>query len=159
MEDKYTERPSRWVTASANGALYARPRDRRNTVARILVAFGAVGWFATAVLHLKDYPKDTAKLSALSTPLQAAVRTIFLMVGWDWIVIAIVALLAAFTQTTLRKVLVLLCGVAGFVQASLALTLMGVFLGTELMFPAAVLLIIGGLLLPSGGAPCSPSKR
>jgi hypothetical protein len=158
MEDKYSERPSHWVSPSANGALYARQTDRRNTVARILVAFGAVGWFATAVLHLKDYPKDTAKLSALSTPLQAAVRTIFLMVGWDWIVIAIIALLAAFTQTTLRRVLVLFCGVAGFVQAALALAVMGVFLGTELMFPAAVLLILGGLLLRSGGTPCPPSN-
>jgi hypothetical protein len=117
--------------------------SRRNTVARILVASGAAGWFATAALHLKDYPKDTAKLSA---PLQAAFRTIFLMVGWDWIVVAVVALLAAFTATTLRKVLVLFCGVAGLVQAALALALMGVFLGTELMFPAAALLIAGGLL-------------
>ena len=124
----------------------------RNTVARVLVALGAIGWFATAVFHLKDYPKDTAKLSALSIPLQAGFRTIFLMVGWDWIVVAVVALLAAFTETTLRKVLVLFCGVAGLVQAALALALMGVFLGTELMFPAAILLIVGGLLFRSGVA-------
>jgi hypothetical protein len=129
----------------------------RNTVARILVALGAVGWFATAVLHLRDYPKDTAKLSALSAPLQAEFRTIFLMVGWDWIVVAVVALLAAFTETTLRKVLVLFCGVAGLIQAVLALALMGVFLGTELMCPAAILLIVGGLLFRGGVAQCSPS--
>jgi len=110
---------------------------------------GASGWFATAALHLKDYHKDTAKLGALSAPLQAGFSTIFLMVGWDWIVVAVVALLAAFTETTLRKVLVLICGVAGFVQAALALALMGVFLGTELMFPAAILLIAGGLLFRS----------
>jgi len=123
----------------------------RNTVARILVALGAIGWFATAVFHLKDYPKDTAKLSALSPPLlQAGFRTIFLMVGWDWIVVAVVALVAAFTETTLRKVLVLFCGAAGLVQAALALALMGVFLGTELMFPGAILLIVGGLLFRSG---------
>jgi hypothetical protein len=130
----------------------------RSTVARILVALGAIGWFATAVLHLKDYPKDTAKLSSLSAGLQAGFRTIFLMVGWDWIVVAVVALLAAFTETTLRKVLVLFCGVAGLVQAALALTLMGVFLGTELMFPAAILLIVGGLLFRSGGT-LSPSSK
>ena len=124
----------------------------RSTVARILVALGAIGWFATAVLHLKDYPEDTAKLSSLSAGLQAGFRTIFLMVGWDWIVVAVVALLAAFTETPLRKVLVLFCGVAGLVQAALALTLMGVFLGTELMFPAAILLIVGGLLFRGGVA-------
>ena len=118
----------------------------RNTVARIMVALGAIGWFATAVFHLKDYPEDTAKLGALSAGLQGGFRTIFLMVGWDWIVVAVVELFAAFTETTLRKVLVLFCGVAGLVQAVLALALMGVFLGTELMFPAAILLIAGGLL-------------
>ena len=124
----------------------------RNTVARILVALGAIGWFAIAVLHLRDYPEDTARVSVLSAPLQAEFRTIFLMVGWDWIVVAVVALLAAFTQTTLRKVLVLFCGVAGLLQAALALALMGVFLGTELMFPAAILLIVGGLLFRGGVA-------
>jgi hypothetical protein len=131
----------------------------RNTVARILVASGATGWFATAVFHLKDYPKDTAKLGALSAPLQGGFRTIFLMVGWDWIVVAVVALLAAFTETTLRKGLVLFCGVAGLVQAALALALMGVFLGTELMFPAAILLIVGGLLFRSGVARYPASEQ
>jgi hypothetical protein len=131
----------------------------RNTVARILVALGAIGWFATAVLHLKDYPKDAAKLSVLSAPLQGEFRTIFLMVGWDWIVVAIVALLAAFTETTLRKVLVLFCGVAGLVQAVLALALMGVFLGTKLMFPAAILLIVGGLLFRGGVARYPPPSE
>ena len=131
----------------------------RNTVARILVALGAIGWFAIAVLHLRGYPKDTAKLSALSAPMQGEFRTIFLMVGWDWIVVAVVALLAAFTETTLRKVLVLFCGVAGLVQAVLALALMGVFLGTELMFPAASFLIVGGLLFRGGVAGSTPSEQ
>ena len=45
--------------------------------------------------------------------------------------VAIVALLAAFTDTTLRKVVVIFCGVAGLVQAVLALVLMGVFLGSS----------------------------
>jgi hypothetical protein len=121
----------------------------RNTVARILVVLGAIGWFISAVFHLKDYSKDTAKLSALSAGLQGGFRTLFLMAGWDWIVIAAVALLAAFTETTLRKPLVLFCGVAGLVQAAMALALMGVFLGTELMFPASILLIGGGLLFRS----------
>ena len=131
----------------------------RNTVARILVALGAIGWFAIAVLHLRYYPEDTARLSVVSAPLQAEFRTIFLMVGWDWIVVAIVALLAAFTETTLRKVLVLFCGVAGLVQAALALALMGVFLGTELMWPAAILLIVGGLLFRGGVARCPASEQ
>lgn len=131
----------------------------RNTVARVLVALGAIGWFVTAVFHLKDYSKDTAKLTALSYPLQSSFRTLFLMVGWDWIVVAVVALLAAFTETTLRKVLVLLCGVAGLVQAALALAIMGIFLGTELMWPAAISLVVGGLLFRSSGVRCPPSEQ
>jgi hypothetical protein len=123
-----------------------------NTVARSLVVSGAIGWCAIAALHLKDYSQDVAKVRTLSIPMQAEFRTLFLMVGWDWIVIAVVALLAAFTETTLRKVLVVFCGVAGLVQAALALRLMGVFLGTELMFPAAILLIAGGLLFHGGAA-------
>ena len=133
--------------------------NRRNTVAQILVALGAGGWFATAVFHLKDYPKDTAKVGALSASMQAEFQTIFLMVGWDWIVVAVVALLAAFSATTLRKVLVLFCGVAGLVQAALALALMGVFLGTWLMFPASFFLIVGGLLFRSGVAEGSALAR
>jgi hypothetical protein len=129
--------------------------NRRDHLACIAVALGSAVWSAIAALHLKDYSKDTAKLSLLSASVQAEFRTIFLMVGWDWIVVAALALLAAFTRTRLRKPLVLICGVAALVQATLALAHMGVFLGTELMFPAAALLIIGGLLFgdsESGGA-------
>jgi hypothetical protein len=131
----------------------------RNTVARILVVLGAIGWFTTAVFHLLDYSKDTAKLSALSGGLQAGFRTIFLLVGWDWIFVATVALIAAFTNTTLRKPLVVFCGVAGLVQAALALALMGAFLGTELMFPAAILFIGGGLLFRSGAVACPAAAQ
>ena len=131
----------------------------RDTAARILVTSGAIGWFTIAVLHLKDYSKDTAKLSALSASIQAVFRTIFLMVGWDWIVVAAVALLAAFVETRLRRVLIFSCGLAGLVQAALALAFMGVFLGTELMFPAAFLLITGGLLFRSDVVQSSSSER
>jgi hypothetical protein len=120
--------------------------EKRNSLARVLVALGSAAWFAIAVLHLKDYRGDSAKLGALTASVQAEYRTIFLMVGWDWIVSALVALLAAFTCTALRRVLVLFCGLAAMAQAALALALMGVFLGTELMFPAAALFILGGLL-------------
>ena len=118
----------------------------RNEVARILVALGATGLFATAVLHLKDYWKDTLSAANLSAPLQAEFRAIFLLVGWQWIVVAVIALLAAFTETKLRRVLVVFCGVAVLVEAALTLVHMGVFLGTELMGLAAILIISGGLL-------------
>lgn len=69
----------------------------RNKVARILVALGAIVLFATTAVHSAYYPRFSPLLSAsnLSAPQQAAVRAIFFLVGWDWIVIAVVALLAA----------------------------------------------------------------
>ena len=120
----------------------------RNKVARILVALGAVVLFASTVTHSAYYAGFSPALRAsnLSTPLQAALRAIFLLVGWDWIVIAVVALLAAFTETKLRKILVLLCGVAVLFETGLTLVIMGVFLGNEMIGSAALLITCGGLL-------------
>jgi hypothetical protein len=118
----------------------------RNQAARILVAAGALALFTLAVFHLKDYAKDTLQASSLSTPLLAAFRAIFVLVGWQWIVVGIIALMAALTDTTLRRALVLVCGAAILVEAAVTLTFMGMFLGTELMGAAAVLMIGSGLL-------------
>jgi hypothetical protein len=121
----------------------------RNKAARVLVALGAIVLFASAALHsLVAYPKGSPVLSAsnLSAPVQAAFRAVFLMVGWDWIVIAVVALLAAFTETKLRKALVLWCGVAALVETGLMLAFIGVFPGSVMIGSAALLFICGGLL-------------
>jgi len=127
----------------------------RNKAARILVALGSIVLFASAALHsLAAYPKVLTALGAsnLAADFQEPLRAVFLLVGWDWIVIAIVALLAAFTETKLRKILVLFCGVAVLVETALTLAFIGVFLGNEMIGSAAVLLIIGGLLVQNGSA-------
>ena len=79
-------------------------------------------------------------------------RAVFLLVAWDWIVIAIVALLAAFTKTKLRKILVLFCGVAVLAETALTLAFIGVFVGNEMIGSAALLLIVGGLLIQNDPA-------
>ena len=122
---------------------------KRNRAARILVALGAIVLIASAMLHsLVAYPRGSPVLSAsnLSAPVQAAFRAVFLMVGWDWIVIAVVALLAAFTETKLRKALVLWCGVAALGQTGLMLAFIGAFAGSMMIGFAALLLFCGGLL-------------
>lgn len=126
----------------------------RNKVARILVALGAIVLFAITAVHSAYYAKLSPALSAsnLSTPLQAGLRAVFLLVGWDWIVIAVVALLAAFTETKLRKVLVLFCGVAVLFETGLTLAIMGVFLGNEMIGSAALLIICGGLLFQTAAS-------
>jgi len=129
--------------------------SRRNRAARILVVLGSIVLFASAAVHsLAAYPGLSSALSAsnLSARLGGALRAVFLMAGWDWIVLAIVALLAAFTETKLRKTLVLFCGAAILVETLLTLAFIGVFLGNEMIGSATVLLIVGGLLIQNGPA-------
>jgi hypothetical protein len=124
----------------------ALPMTVRNEVARILVVVGAIALFTTATFHLKDYSKDALRVSSLNPHLQAIFRTMHLLVGWQWIVVGAFALLAAFTQAKSRWLILVFCGLAVLVEAAVTLTLMGVFLGTELMGSAAILIITGGLL-------------
>ena len=121
----------------------------RNKAARILVALGGIVLFASAAVHSVVYAKGLSpalSASNLAAPLQAALRAIFLLVSWDWIVIGVIVLVAAFTETKLRKILVLFCGVAVLVQTGLALAFIGLFIGSEMMASAALLIICGGLL-------------
>jgi hypothetical protein len=123
--------------------------SKRNRAAQILTTLGSIVLFASAAIHcLAAYPKVSPALatSNLSAPLQAALRAVFLLVGWDWIVIGIIALVAAFTETKLRKILVLICGFAVLVETGLTLAFVGVFPGNEMIGTAAVLLIVAGLL-------------
>ena len=121
----------------------------RNKTGRILVTLGSIVLFATAALHgvaYATYLSPALNASNLAAPMQAALRAIFLLPAWDWIVIGVIAVLASFTETKLRKVLVLVCGVAVLVQTGLALVFMGVFAGSEMLGLAALLILCGGLL-------------
>jgi hypothetical protein len=122
----------------------------RNRAGRIVVAIGSFVLFASAAVHwFGAYPRLSGALGAsnLNAGLPAALRAVFLLVGWDWVVIAIIALLAAFTETKLRKVLVLICGLAVLAETALTLAFIGVFVGNEMIGSAAVLLIAGGVLI------------
>lgn len=123
--------------------------NRRDKTAQILVALGSLVLFASTVVHCAGaYPRLSHLLGAsnLGVPLQQALRAVFLLAGVDWVAIAVVALLAAFTATRLRKVLVLVCGVTVLVETGLTLAYIGVFVGNEMIGSAAVLLLGGGLL-------------
>lgn len=124
----------------------------RQKAARFLVAFGCIVLFVSAALHsfashVKAFPALAA--SNLEPGLQAAFRVIFLSVGWHWVVIATVALMAAFTETKLRKALVLLCGLAVLLEAAVGASMMGLFIGNEMIGTAAILIVAGGLLFES----------
>ncbi|HUX66301.1 MAG TPA: hypothetical protein VMV31_02305 [Terriglobales bacterium] len=84
--------------------------------------------------------------STLDAALKAAFRVVFLSLGWHWIVVAMVALLAGFAETKLRKVYVLLCGLAVLLEAVVGASMMGLFIGNEMIGTAALLLVCGGVL-------------
>jgi hypothetical protein len=124
--------------------------SRRNGVARFLIILGAGVLFLSAALHtFAAYPRVAAAVSGsnLSPTLKAALRTVFLLVGWNWLAIGLLALLIARLAGTSRKLLVVLLGASILVETGLSLAMMGVFLGNELLATAAAPLLAGGLSL------------
>jgi hypothetical protein len=121
----------------------------RNKAARVLVTLGAILLIGGALLHCgAAYPKISSALRGahLDATLEGALRAVFLMVGWDWIVVAVIALVAAFTATRIRKVIVVLCGFDLLVTMLAMLTLIGWFIGTILILASALMILCGGLL-------------
>jgi hypothetical protein len=120
----------------------------RNKAARVLVALAAMVLIASALLHLSDYPKDLSAVSAsnLRAPLQRAVRSLYFLVGLDWIVIAIIMLISAFTMAKVGKVIILFCGFAVLVNMAVMLACMGRFIGTDMVLASALMALCGGLL-------------
>jgi hypothetical protein len=119
----------------------------RNNAARILVALGAVVLIAVALLHLSDYPKDLGAVSAsnLGARLKGGLRALYFLVGWEWIVIAIIMLICAF-NATFFKIIVLFCGFALLVTMAVMIAFMGWFVGTYMVLASALLILCGGLL-------------
>lgn len=128
--------------------------NARNNAARVLVILGAFVLFAAAALHFVAFSRVSPVLNAsnLSPALKPAFRVIFLSIAWHWIVIAIVALIAGLSQTRLRRVLVLFCGLALLFEAAAGASMMGFFIGNEMIGAAALLLVCGGLLFDQSGA-------
>ena len=121
----------------------------RNQAARVFVILGSVVLLASAALHcFAGYSKVFPVLSTsnLNPGLRAAFRVVFLSLGWHWLLTAIVALLAGLTETKLRKMLVLLCGFTVLLEAGIGASMMGFFIGNEMIGAAALLLVCGGLL-------------
>jgi hypothetical protein len=121
----------------------------RNIAARILVSLGATILIGGALIHwIAAYPRFSAAVggSNLGVPLQGASRTVFLLVAWDWIVIAIIMLISALTVTRLRKLFVLFCGFALLVTAAVMLALLGWFVGTDMVLASALMSVCGGFL-------------
>lgn len=125
--------------------------NKRLRIAQFLVGLGSLNVLVGAALHLiAGYPIVLKALAAsnLDAEMQNAMRAIFLMIGFTWIVVAMVTLIAAFTETRIRKTIVLVCGFGLLVQMPVWVERMGWFIGNEMFLAAAVLIVCGGLLLP-----------
>lgn len=126
----------------------------RNKAARVFVVLGSVVLFANAALHFwGGYSQGFPALNAsnLNPALKVGFQVVFLALGWHWVVVGVIALLAGLTQTRLRKVLVLFCGLAELFEAIAGASMMGLFLGNEMIGAGALLLVCGGLLFDQSG--------
>ncbi len=122
----------------------------RNKAAQWIVAIGAFILLVGSGMHLAGgYPQLSKTLAAapLDAGFKAVVRAVFLLIGWEWIILAIITVIAAFTETAIRKPIVLLCGFSLLVTAAAMVKFVGWFIGTDLTLASAVLIIIGGFAL------------
>lgn len=123
----------------------------RRKAGRVLVAIGSMVLLASAAIHwILGYPSVSAALAAsnLSATLQSAMRTVFLLVGWDWVVIAMIVLLVGFTETMLRRRIIVFCGAALLVQTGIMLHFLGWFVGSEMIVAAGLLIVSAGFVFP-----------
>lgn len=118
----------------------------RGKTSRILIGLGCGVLLASAILHCLAYVKTYPALQASNLPpiLQSAFTVAFLSMAWSWIVLAIIAWVAAFRETKLRKLLVLISGFAVLIQAIGTLPFLGLFIGNEIIGAASILILCGG---------------
>ena len=120
-----------------------------------LTVLGCVVLWASTALHLiAAYPRvvSGATASNLNPGLQSAFRTVFLLVGWDWIVTGIIVLIASFSATKLGKVTVLICGLSLLGHTAITVRFVGWFVGSDMILAAGLLIFCGGALLqPASG--------
>jgi glucose-6-phosphate-specific signal transduction histidine kinase len=122
----------------------------RLKAARVIIGLGCFILLAAAGLHLAAaYPRVSTGIAAsnLDPGLQSALRAVFLLIGWDWIVLAVIVGFAAFTDTRISKTLVTFCGAALLVQTALMERFLGWFVGSEMICASALLILCGGLTL------------
>jgi hypothetical protein len=126
----------------------------RNNAALILAAAAAILLIAVALMHLSDHSKDLGAVGAsnLRPSLKGAVRALYFLAGCNWIAIAIILLVSAFTRTNLRSEIVLFFGFALLVNMVLMLVFMGWFIGTGMVLASALMVLCAGVLFQNAGS-------
>jgi hypothetical protein len=123
--------------------------NRGSKAAKFLVGFGCLTLLASALLHSLAYTQvwPVVRASNLPQNLQSVFRVAFLSMAWHWLVLAVIAWIAAVREGTLQKRLVLICGFAVLIEAILTVPFVGLFIGNELLGIASLLILCGGFLL------------
>jgi hypothetical protein len=135
--------------------MFADSMNVRTKIGRWLAGAGIVILVGGALLHLiAAYPEVSSGVLAsnLVPHLKPALRAVFFIVGWHWIVIAVIATAAIFTRAGVGKALVLICGFAILVDGAVMVALLGWFVGSEMILLSALLILCGGFAL-------APAKR
>jgi hypothetical protein len=117
--------------------------------AKALAVSGCAVLLAGAAFQLLGaYPGISrgAMASNLSRELQSTFRTVFLLAGWHWIAMAVIALIAALSGTGISRAILLICGIALLADAGVMLRFLGWFVGTDTILVSAALILSGGLL-------------
>lgn len=120
----------------------------RIKAAQWLVGLGCFILLVGAGLHLAaGYPRISKILAVapLDVGFRAALRAAFLALGWEWIVLGVIVLIAAFTDTRIRKPVVLIGGLAMLVDAAIMAKLIGWFVGSDMILTSGLLVLLGGL--------------
>lgn len=125
----------------------------RTKTAQWLVGLGCFILLVGAGLHLGGgYPRVSKMLAVapLDAGFKAALKAVFLVLGWEWIVLGVIVLIAAFAETRIRKPVVLIGGLAMLVDAVVMAKLIGWFVGSEMILLSGLLVFFGGLAFASG---------
>ncbi|MGH9734684.1 MAG: hypothetical protein ACRD8A_08860 [Candidatus Acidiferrales bacterium] len=121
----------------------------RIKAAQWLVGIGCFILLVGAGLHLAaGYPRISKILAVapIDAGFRGALRAIFLSLGWEWIVLGVIVLIAAFTDTRIRKPIVLIGGFAMLVDAAVMAKLIGWFVGTDMILVSGLLVVLGGFV-------------
>jgi hypothetical protein len=128
----------------------------RRRIAQGLVILGSAVLFLSAAFHgLLAYPQIVNAITGkVADPfVVGALKSIWLIVSWHWIVIGVIALVASFGPFAPRKVILSLCGLAAIVDAVAAFVGVGLFAGDASLTVAGIAILAGAALFPTDGGP------
>jgi len=126
--------------------------QNRKRIAQVLVALGSLVLFAACALHgIFGYRGVFDALRGTTAPQDVVrgLKAVWFIIAWHWAVIGIVALVAAFSRSQLRRVIVLMCGIVVMADAAGMYAALGVFIGNEVIFTSALMLLAGAALFPA----------